>query len=69
VEHVMGVTGFDILSGGLKQNSGIAFVKLKHWDKRTGDDQSVQALVGKAFGFGFQTPEANVLAMNPPPVP
>ena len=69
VEHVMGVTGFDILSGGLKQNSSMAFVKLKHWDERTGDDQSVQALVGKAFGFGFQTPEANVIAMNPPPVP
>lgn len=69
VEHVMGVTGFDILSGGLKQNSSMAFVTLKHWDERTDDDQSVQALVGKAFGFGFQTPEANVIAMNPPPVP
>lgn len=69
VEATMGVTGFDILSGGPKQNSGLAFVKLKHWDERTSPELSVNAVMRKAFAFGMQTPEARILALNPPPIP
>ncbi len=69
VETTMGVTGFDILSGGPKQNSGLAFVKLSHWDERKSSELSVDAVMRKAFAFGMQTPEARILALNPPPIP
>jgi len=69
VETTMGVTGFDILSGGPKQNSGLAFVKLSHWDERKSSELSVNAVIRKAFAFGMQTPEARILALNPPPIP
>lgn len=69
VEATMGVTGFDILSGGPKQNSGLAFIKLQHWDQRTSPELSVNAVMRKAFAFGMQTPEARILALNPPPIP
>lgn len=69
VETTMGVTGFDILSGGPKQNSAMVFVKLHHWDQRTNSDLHVRAIMRKAFAFGMQTPEARILALNPPPIP
>ena len=34
VQEEMGITGFDILSGGQKSNAATSFVKLKPWDER-----------------------------------
>lgn len=69
VKGVMGVTGFDILSGGAKQNGGLAFVTLDNWDQRTSKDLSVESVMKQAFAYGAQTPEATIMAMNPPPIP
>lgn len=69
VESIMGVTGFDILSGGPKQNAAMSFVKLQHWDERDSKDAQIDNYIKKAFIFGAQTPEANIVAMNPPPIP
>ena len=69
VQEEMGITGFDILSGGQKSNAATSFVKLKPWDERKTTDTSVDAMVGKAFAFGAMNPGANIIAMNPPPIP
>lgn len=69
VQEEMGITGFDILSGGQKSNAATSFVKLKPWDERKTPDTSVDAMVGKAFAFGAMNPGANIIAMNPPPIP
>lgn len=69
VDQIMGVTGFDILSGGPKQNGGLSFVKLKHWDERKSKALSVDEILKKAYIFGLQTPEANIIPLNPPPIP
>ncbi|WP_407389035.1 efflux RND transporter permease subunit [Allisonella histaminiformans] len=69
VQEEMGITGFDILSGGQKSNAATSFVKLKPWDERKTPDTSVDAMVGKVFAFGAMNPGANIIAMNPPPIP
>lgn len=69
VQEEMGITGFDILSGGQKSNAATSFVKLKPWDERKTPDTSVDAMVGKAFAFGAMNPGANIIAMNPSPIP
>lgn len=69
VQEEMGITGSDILSGGQKSNAATSFVKLKPWDERKTPDTSVDAMVGKAFAFGAMNPGANIIAMNPPPIP
>lgn len=69
VQEEMGITGFDILSGGQKSNAATSFVKLKPWDERKTADTSVDAIIGKAFAFGAMNPGANIIAMNPPPIP
>jgi len=65
VEHVIGVTGFSFSGRG--QNAGLAFVPLKDWDER-GADQSVNAIVGRAFGKFMQIRDAMVFPLNPPPI-
>ncbi len=70
IEHVMTVSGVDIMSNALKSNSGLVYVRLKDWSERKSKDLSVNAKIGEAFGIGAQvTPEASVIAFNPPSLP
>ena len=67
LQSCMLVTGFDILSGGAKPNAGVVFCGLESWDKRA---VSVSDCIGMTFGFGAKvTPEAQVIAINPPALP
>jgi multidrug efflux pump len=66
VEGVFSVAGFSF--SGTGQNAGIAFVRLKDWDKRTKADQSVKALAGRAMGAFSQLKDAMVFAFPPPAV-
>ncbi len=68
-ENIMGITGFDILSGGQKSSGATAFVLLNDWSERKGADQGVRAKIRKAFGFAAGVPEATILALNPPSIP
>jgi multidrug efflux pump len=43
-----GVLGFSFSGQG--QNAALAFVTLKDWSERKGDEHSAQALAGRAFG-------------------
>lgn len=69
VQETMGVTGFDILSGGQKPNAGLSFIKLKPWEERMDSSEQINAVIAKAFAFNAMHPEVSVMAMNPPPIP
>jgi HAE1 family hydrophobic/amphiphilic exporter-1 len=67
LQSCMMVTGFDILSGGAKPSAGVCFCGLDSWDKRSA---SVNDCIGLMFGLGAMvTPEAQVIAINPPALP
>lgn len=66
VESVFAITGFSFAGSG--ENMGMAFVKLKHWDDRPNDSQSVNAIIGRLMGGLSQIKEANVYAFNVPAI-
>jgi multidrug efflux pump len=59
------VSGFSFAGRG--QNVGLAFVRLKNWSER-GPEDSVQAVIGRAYGFFSTIKEAQVFAFNLPPI-
>ncbi|MDD4862826.1 MAG: efflux RND transporter permease subunit [Alishewanella agri] len=59
------VSGFSFAGRG--QNVGLAFVRLKDWSER-GPEDSVQAVIGRAYGFFSTIKEAQVFAFNLPPI-
>ncbi|MCE0496169.1 efflux RND transporter permease subunit [Vibrio salinus] len=67
VDSVFTIAGFSFAGSG--QNMGMAFVKLKDWSKRTRPDQSVGAIIGRAYGYFATIKEAQVFAFNMPAVP
>ena len=70
VDNVMNITGFDILSNGAKSNGATMFVGLSEWSQRETVETSINTEIGKTFGLGRSvTPEAFVIAFNPPALP
>lgn len=69
VKNVLTVSGFNILAGSQKTNSGIAFVKMAPWSERTTKDLSIDQKIMQVMGYGNSIPEATVMAFNPPPIP
>jgi multidrug efflux pump len=65
--HIVAVRGFSFSGSG--QNAGLAFTPLKHWDERKGEEHSVNAFVGRAFGALSQIKDAIIFPVNPPPIP
>ena len=66
VDTVFTVAGFSFAGTG--QNMGLVFVKLKDWSERTREDQSVDAVIGRAMGYFFTIKEAQVYAFNLPAI-
>ena len=66
VEGVLEVTGFSF--GGQGQNSGLAFIKLKDWSERPGDQNKVQAIAGRAQKHFASIKDAQAFAFAPPAV-
>jgi multidrug efflux pump len=60
------ITGFNF--GGVGQNLGIAFVKLKDWDERHGAANRAPAIVGRAMAAFAKIRDAQVFAFVPPAV-
>lgn len=70
VDLTLGVSGFDIISGAAKPNSGIMFARLKPWEERKGMQNSVWAQLLQTFSYGNKSvPSATVIPVNPPPIP
>jgi multidrug efflux pump len=68
IEDMIGVAGFDILTGAPKTSAATSFINLKSWDERTLPSQSSMAVSGKLNGMYSQIPEATIFALNPPPI-
>ncbi|WP_038179486.1 efflux RND transporter permease subunit [Vibrio rhizosphaerae] len=66
VASVFTVAGFSFAGRG--QNMGLGFVKLTDWSQRTKPSQSVEAIIGRAWGALGQIKEAQIFAFNLPPI-
>ena len=67
VKSMVGVMGFSFSGQG--QNAGLAFVTLKGWDERKGQEHSAQAIAGRAFGALSGIRDAFIFPLSPPPIP
>ncbi len=66
VQSMVGVLGFSFSGQG--QNAALAFVTLKDWSERKGDEHSAQALAGRAFGGMMGIRDAFIFPLSPPPI-
>jgi multidrug efflux pump len=67
VQSIVGVLGFSFSGQG--QNAGLAFVTLKDWSERKGEEHTAQALAGRAFGALMGIRDAFIYPLSPPPIP
>ena len=67
VEHYFTVAGFSF--AGRAQNSGLAFVRLKPWEERSGKEHGAQAVIGRALKGLGGIKDAIVYSLNPPAIP
>ena len=67
VESVFSVQGFSF--GGMGQNNGMAFVKLKDWSERKSEEAGVNAVAGRAMMALGGIKDAFVFAFAPPAMP
>ncbi len=65
VESVFAVNGLVSPAG---QNTGIAFVSLKDWSQRPGEENKVEAITARAMGYFSQIKDAMVFAFNLPAI-
>jgi multidrug efflux pump len=67
IEHYFTVAGFSF--AGRAQNSALAFMRLKPWEEREGEDHKVQAVIQRALmGLGG-IKDAIVFSLNPAAIP
>lgn len=67
IESVFAISGFGFMGSG--QNAGMAFVKLKDWDDRKGDENTAQSIANRAMAMNMMIPEASLIyPMAPPPI-
>jgi multidrug efflux pump len=66
VENVLTVNGFGFAGRG--QNVSIAFIGLKDWSERAGDENNVDAIVARAMKSFGNIMDGNVVAFNLPPI-
>ncbi|EAV1202791.1 efflux RND transporter permease subunit [Salmonella enterica subsp. enterica serovar Denver] len=66
VESVFTVNGFSFSGQG--QNSGMAFVSLKPWEERNGEENSVEAVIARATRAFIQIRDGLVFPFNMPAI-
>ncbi|MBS4089731.1 efflux RND transporter permease subunit [Pseudomonas rustica] len=66
VESAYAVNGFNFAGRG--QNSGMLFVGLKPWDKRSGEDTTITSLAGRIQARASQIKDGTVIAIVPPAI-
>ncbi|EIW9274013.1 efflux RND transporter permease subunit [Klebsiella variicola subsp. variicola] len=66
VESVFTVNGFSFSGQG--QNSGMAFVSLKPWEARSGDENNVESIIKRATVAFSQIKDAMVFPFNMPAI-
>lgn len=65
VESVFSITGFSFMGSG--QNMGMAFIKLKDWSERTGDENAAAKIANRAMMMNMTIPEAKMVISRAPP--
>jgi multidrug efflux pump len=68
VESVFAVSGFDLLSSGMKTSAGTSFVSLTDWSQREDPKLDARKLAGPFMGMNAGIKDGMVLAFNPPPI-
>jgi multidrug efflux pump len=66
VNGIFTVAGFSFAGNG--QNAGLAFINLKDWSLRKRPDQSIKAVIGRAYGAFAGIRESMVFAFAPPAI-
>ena len=69
VAQTMAISGYDMLSGGAKSNSGVMFVGLEPWSKRTDKATQIKSEIGQVFMKAPAYPEASIMAFSTPALP
>ena len=67
VQSMVSVLGFSFSGQG--QNAALAFVPLKDWSERKGQEHTAQALAGRVFGAMMGVRDAFIFPLSPPPIP
>ena len=67
VRSITFIRGFSFFGQG--QANAMAFVSLKPWDERSGEENNALALVGRANAALSQVRQAMVFTLNPPSIP
>jgi HAE1 family hydrophobic/amphiphilic exporter-1/multidrug efflux pump len=67
VDGVFSISGFSL--GGVGQNVGICFLRLKDWDDRPGAKNNAQSIANRAImSMAKAVPQAKVISFSPPAV-
>ncbi|KKN01825.1 hypothetical protein LCGC14_1123890 [marine sediment metagenome] len=66
VNSIFSIIGFSFAGTG--QNNGMAFIDMKPWDDRSGENLTVQAIAGRAYGFFTTIKNALIFPIVPPPI-
>jgi multidrug efflux pump len=68
VQGVVSLSGFDILSGAQKTNSGVSFITLKDWAERTDPKSDARRIAPSLSGLNRLFRDGMVIGLNPPPI-
>lgn len=69
IENVTSISGFDLMSGGLKTSAGVFFITLKDWKERAGKPlEDPKNLAPMLMGQTMGIEDGIVVALNPPPI-
>ena len=66
--NVVTFSGFDLLSGAQKTNSGVSFVTLKDWSERKEPAQDARNLAPSFAALNAHFRDGVVIGFNPPPI-
>ncbi|MDX3883883.1 MAG: efflux RND transporter permease subunit [Sphingomonas sp.] len=66
IDRYVLIRGFSFFGQG--QNAAMMFVVLKDWKDRKGQENGIEAFVGRAFGALMQIKQAMIFTINPPPI-
>ncbi|QLY24712.1 efflux RND transporter permease subunit [Bdellovibrio sp. KM01] len=68
VKDVVSLSGFDLISGSNRTNTGTSFITLKDWKERKKEDQSATAVVRNIIGLNQVIRDGAIMALSPPAI-
>ena len=68
VEHVLSLSGYDLINSTLDTSAGTLFIQLKPWDERTKPGLGVADTLRQIYALGLRESRGLVLPFNPPPI-